>query len=95
MWIGAIRLVVETKNATNAGTDSLVQATVVRDGNDLRVLNLDYPTEDDLERDAIRNYDYIGPTRLPRRNDQTPELPPGIGQSPMPYRGTALNSLMD
>ena len=87
MWIGAIRLVVETKDAPNAGTDSLVQATVIRDGNDLRVLNLDYPTEDDLERGAIRNYDYIGPTRLPRRNDQTPELPPGIGQTPMPYPG--------
>jgi len=87
MWIGAIRLVVETKDATDAGTDSLVQATVVRDGNDLRVLNLDYPTEDDLERGAIRNYDYIGPTRLPRRNDQTPELPPGIGRNPMPYPG--------
>ena len=31
-----------------------------------RTLNLDYPSEDDLERGAIRNYDYIGPTRLPR-----------------------------
>lgn len=87
MWIGAIRLVVETKDSLNAGTDSLVQATVLRDGAELRVLNLDYPTEDDLERGAIRNYDYIGPTKLPRRNDKTPELPPGIGQSPMPYPG--------
>jgi hypothetical protein len=87
MWIGAIRLVVETENAPNAGTDSLVQATVLRDGTALRVLNLDYPSEDDLERGAIRNYDYIGPTKLPRRNDKTPELPPGIGQIPMPYPG--------
>lgn len=87
MWIGAIRLVVETKDSLDAGTDSLVQATVLRDGTELRVLNLDYPTEDDLERGAIRNYDYIGPTKLPRRNDKTPELPPGIGQSPMPYPG--------
>jgi hypothetical protein len=87
MWIGAIRLVVETKNVRYAGTDSLVQATVLRDGNNLRVLNLDYPTEDDLERGAIRAYDYIGPTKLPRRNDKTPELPPGVGQSPMPYPG--------
>ena len=52
------------------------QAVVLRDGTQLRVLNLDYPTEDDLERGAIRSYDYIGPTRLPRRNDKTPELPP-------------------
>lgn len=87
MWIGAIRLVVETKNFLDAGTDSLVQAIVLRDRAELRVLNLDYPTEDDLERGAIRNYDYIGPTKLPRRNDKTPELPPGIGQSPMPYPG--------
>jgi hypothetical protein len=87
VWIGAIRLIVETKDAPYAGTDSLVQATVLRDGTELRVLNLDYPSEDDLERGAIRNYDYIGPTKLPRRNDQTPSLPDGIGQSPMPYPG--------
>jgi hypothetical protein len=87
MWIGSIRLVVATKDAPHAGTDSLVQATVLRDGAGLRVLNLDYPTENDLERGAIRNYDYSGPTMLPRRNDKTAELPPGIGQSPMPYPG--------
>ena len=87
MWVGSIRLIVETKDAPDAGTDSLVQATIIRDGNDLRVLNLDYPTEDDLERGAIRDYNYIGPTKLPRRNDKTPELPPGIGQIPSPYPG--------
>jgi len=90
MWIGSIRLIVETKDAPNAGTDSLVQASVVRDGSNLRVLNLDYPAENDLERGAIRNYDYGGPTKLPRRNDKTPELPPGIGQNPMPYPGYGL-----
>lgn len=87
MWIGAIRLVVETEDETDAGTDSLVQAQVRRDGSVLRTLNLDYASEDDLERGAIRAYDYSGPTRLPRRNDATPELPPGIGQIPMPYPG--------
>jgi hypothetical protein len=87
MWIGSIRLTIATKNTNNAGTDSLVQATVLRNGSELRVLNLDYPAEDDLERGAIRNYDYIGPTKLPRRNDQTPELPPGVGQIPSPYPG--------
>jgi len=71
----------------DAGTDSLVQTSVLRDGGALRVLNLDYPTEDDLERGAIRNYEYIGPTKLARRNDKTPELPPGVGQIPMPYPG--------
>jgi hypothetical protein len=53
MWIGAIRLVVQTQDTPFAGTDSLVQATIVRDGNELRVLNLDYPTEDDLEPGAM------------------------------------------
>jgi hypothetical protein len=87
MWIGAIRLTVSTKDVSNAGTDSLVRAAILRDGTELRLLRLDYPAEDDLERGAIRNYDYIGPTKLPRRNDATPELPPGIGRSPMPYPG--------
>jgi hypothetical protein len=87
MWIGAIRLVVGTKDKPYAGTDSLVQASVLRNGSSLRVLNLDYPSENDLERGAIRAYDYSGPTKLPRRNDKTPELPPGIGQIPMPYPG--------
>lgn len=87
MWIGAIRLTAHTEDAPYAGTDHLLQATIIRDGQELRVLNLDYPTEDDLERGAIRNYDYIGSTRLPRRNDQTPELPPGVGRIPMPYPG--------
>jgi hypothetical protein len=87
MWIGAIRLVVETQNSPGAGTDSLVQAAVLRDGAELRVLNLDYPTEDDLEPGAIRNYDYSGPMKLPRRNDKTPTLPSGVGRIPMPYPG--------
>ncbi len=90
MWVGSIRLVVETKDASDAGTDNLVQASIVRDGSELRVLKLDYPAEDDLEPGAIRNYDYSGPTKLPRRNDRTPELAPGIGQDPMPYPGYGL-----
>jgi hypothetical protein len=87
MWIGSIRLIVATENAASAGTDSLTQATVLRNGTALSVLNLDYPAENDLEPGAIRNYDYMGPTKLPRRNDLTPELPPGVGQNPMPYPG--------
>ena len=87
MWIGSIRLVVQTKDAPNAGTDNLVQALVLRDGGLLGKYNLDWPAEDDLERGAIRNYDYMGPTKLPRKNDKTPELPSGVGQNPMPYPG--------
>ncbi len=90
MWIGSIRLIVHTKNAANAGTDNVVLAHVIRDSVTLVSLRLDYPNENDLERNAIRNYDYMGPTRLPRRNDQTPELPSGVGQSPMPYPGYGL-----
>lgn len=82
MWIGGIRLTVRTEDRAYAGTDSLVQAEVFRDGRRLITLNLDYPTEDDLERGAVRNYDYPG---LPWKNDRTPPLPDGIGQDPMPY----------
>ncbi len=82
MWIGSIKLRVRTKDAPNAGTDSLVVATVVRDDVNVRNLKLDYPSENDLERGATRDYVYAN---LARNNDQTPELPPGIGQSPMPY----------
>lgn len=88
MWIGAIRLSVQTAaRPSYAGTDSLVQAVIRRDGTELRVLNLDYPAEDDLEPGAFRVYDYSGPTKLPRRNDRTPELPDGVGQIPSPYPG--------
>lgn len=90
MWIGGIRLNVRTSRSRDAGTDSLVQASVLRDGSELIRLNLDYATEDDLESGAIRNYDYSGPTKLPRHNDRTPSLPPGLGQSPMPYPGYGL-----
>ncbi len=90
MWVGGIRLVVQTKNQRHAGTDSLVQASVRRNGSELALLNLDYPDEDDLERGAIRAYDYVGPTKLARRNDRTPQLPDGIGQIPSPYPGYGL-----
>ena len=85
MWIGAIRLRIKTKNAPDAGTDDSLQVSILRDGKVLRTLDLDYPDENDFEQGADRNYDYIGPTRLPRRNDKTPVLPPGIGKNPMPY----------
>lgn len=85
MWISAIRLRVKTKDASDAGTDHLVTAEIVRDGVSVRTLRLDYPTEDDLERGAQRNYDYFGPSRLDWINDETPQLPDGVGQDPMPY----------
>lgn len=87
MWIGSIRLVVQTKDQLYAGTDSLVIFSVLRNGATLGSFRLDYPDENDLERGAIRNYDYLGPTKLPRRNDKTPSLPPGIGRIPSPYPG--------
>jgi hypothetical protein len=90
MWIGSIRLRVRTKDVLDAGTDNLVSATIVRDGVEIKKLLLDYPSENDLERGAIRNYDYIGPTKLQRNNDKTPELPPDIGQIPMPYPSYGL-----
>lgn len=86
MWIGSIRLRVKTASAPSfAGTDSLVTATIVRDGVDLLSLKLDYPSENDLEPGAIRNYNYLGPSKMGWKNDKTPPLPNGIGQNPMPY----------
>lgn len=82
MWVGAIRLEVATKDAPDAGTDSRVLAVIVRDGTELLRLALDYPDEDDLEAGADRFYRY---TNLPWINDETPPLPDGVGQSPMPY----------
>lgn len=82
MWIGSMLLRVATLNAPTAGTDSLVTSDIVRNGAELLRLRLDYRTEDDLEPGAVRDYTYFA---LPRRNDATPQLPPGIGQSPMPY----------
>ncbi|WP_143231447.1 hypothetical protein [Agromyces cerinus] len=57
-------------------------ADVLRNGVQLVRLRLDYEYEDDLEPGAFRSYTY---SQLPRRNDQTPELPDGIGRIPMPY----------
>jgi hypothetical protein len=82
MWIGGMMLRVTTKDTPVAGTDNLIRAIVVRDGAEVRALKLDYPNEDDLERGAVRNYFYLN---LGWDNDQTPQLPPGIGQTPMPY----------
>ena len=82
MWIGAIKLRVSTKDSTDSGTDHVVRAGVLRDGNELARLELDYADENDLERGAVRSYYY---SDLPRRNHHTPELPAGVGQSPMPY----------
>lgn len=56
MWVGAIRLTVKTEDAPYAGTDSLLQASVRRDGDSLVLLNLDYPTEDDhVHRGRLRS----------------------------------------
>jgi hypothetical protein len=82
MWVGAILLDVLTKDAPAAGTDNLVTVQIVRDGAGLLKLRLDYPTENDLEQGAERGYYYYN---LPWINDQTPPLPDGIGQIPMPY----------
>ena len=82
MWVGSIRVGVRTADQSAAGTDSLVQAEVLRDGLQISTLNLDYATEDDLERGAFRDYFYAN---LHRHNDQTTLLPPGVGENPMPY----------
>jgi hypothetical protein len=82
MWIGAIKLFVGTKDAPNAGTDDLIQAVVLRDGHEVARLDLNWAGIDDNERGDQRAYTYFN---LKRKNDGTPELPPGLGQIPMPY----------
>ncbi len=64
MWIGAIRLRVQTKDGPDSGTDNLVKATIERDGVDIVVLRLDYAAGDDLERRSRRDYDYFTPPRI-------------------------------
>jgi len=82
MWVGSIRVGIWTADRDVAGTDHLVQAEVLRDGQHISTLNLDYATENDLERGAFRDYFYLN---LGWDNDKTPQLPPDVGQSPMPY----------
>jgi hypothetical protein len=82
MWIGEIRLVVVTKNVSHAGTDSLVNAVLLRDDNPLVTLRLDRRRVDDLERGSTNDFRFLN---LPRLNDHTPELPPSVLQFPMPY----------
>ena len=87
MWLGAVSLVVTTAAVRDAGTDDLITARLFRDDVALRDLRLDFPTEDDHEPGDIRTYAFGGPGKWPRVHDRTPPLPPGIGQSPMPYPG--------
>jgi hypothetical protein len=82
MWVGSIRVGVWTADRDFAGTDHVVQAEVLRDGAHISTLKLDYATENDLERGSFRDYFY---PNLAWDNDQTPPLPAGVGQSPMPY----------
>lgn len=82
MWIGAIRLVVRTEDKSFAGTDSLVQAVVLRDDEPLVTLNLDHSNADDLERGATDTFVY---TSLPTRADKTPGNPPGVSTSLPPW----------
>ncbi|HSR99023.1 MAG TPA: hypothetical protein VLM79_18335 [Kofleriaceae bacterium] len=51
--MGSIRTVVQTKNQRDSETDRLVQATLLRNGTVLRVLDLEDPTVNDLERGAV------------------------------------------
>jgi len=90
MWIGSIRLVVATKDLPDGGTGNVVTAVVLRDGAEVARLKLDYPTVNDLEPGAVRNYDYVGPTKLARKNDETPELLQNLGKNPMPYPSYGL-----
>lgn len=83
MWIGSIRIGVLTGSGRDDGTDGLVQAAVLRDGAEIWRGNLDYLSENDLERETYRDYWY--PRLHPQSFHKTEPLPDGLGQSPMPY----------
>jgi hypothetical protein len=55
MWVGAIRVLVQTKDARYVASESRVQAAILRNGNRLRILK-DHPGRNDLEPGAIRTY---------------------------------------
>jgi len=85
MWIGAIKLEILTAWDKWSGTDSLVEFSIVRDGHSLAVFPLDYPPLIGLKRGEMGTYVWSGKKAVPRHNDETPSLPPGELQVPMPY----------
>lgn len=74
MWIGAVCLRVTTKAQPHAGTDYIVTADLLRDGEAVQRFNLDYGTIDDMEPGATGDYIFTGPDALPRRFDRTPRF---------------------
>lgn len=58
MWIGSIRLDVRTEHEPGAGTDDMVVATLLRDGEEIAELKLDRPGKPDLDRGTARPYVY-------------------------------------
>ena len=85
MWVGAIKLLVDTDYAMSAGTKDLVDVSFRRDGKSLFDYPLDFPPLTGIERLSTNIYVWSGKDALPRRNDKTPELPSGEVQIPMPY----------
>lgn len=82
MFISRIGFQVTTKDAPNAGTDSLLTMEVLRNGNHLWTGRLDFPDLNDNERGDSRFYGYTFRSLF---LDRTPHLPDGIGRIPMPY----------
>ena len=55
MWIGSIRVLVQTKDARYVATESLVQAALLLKGKTLRILR-DLPSANDRVSGRIRTY---------------------------------------
>jgi hypothetical protein len=82
MWIGAVRLVVKTKDRRFAGTDSEVQMGVLRNGWELAYGPLDKASVDDHERGDERAYDFIFNDWF---NDRTQPIDFDPSPNPPPY----------
>jgi hypothetical protein len=87
MWIGEIRFAVQTKDASYAGTDSMVDAVLLRDEEELVTLGLNRKGVNDLQRGSMDEFIFRD---LPRHNDRTFGLPPSSVQIPMPYPPTGI-----
>lgn len=87
MWVSSLRLRVKTKARAGAGTDNVVTVEVLRDGQRVANLKLDHRGQDDLEPGATQDFDYTGPTALPRTPDDPQHRPPGAREGPPPPHG--------
>jgi hypothetical protein len=87
MWIGALCLRVTTKAQPHSGTDYVVTAEMLRDGEVVQRFKLDYGAMDDMEPGATMDYCFAGAEGLPRKHDRTPRFKRGHREVEAPGHG--------